>query len=277
MEATMRRLHWVALAAATAIVVACDAAAGTPDEQAPVAVGAASAGTGSKKVKSENRTVDPFERIQASGILQLTVTTGPAQSITVATDDNLMASVRTEIRSKTLYIDTTGDLHPSDGIRVTVALPALEDLRVAGTVVALVERRTQEDTDFNAMATGTSSIELSGVKAKALDVALSGTSTLTAKDFQCKSLHLVLDGTVTAKASGAADKVYVDMNGTSKADLLQVAAKEVSATLNGTNSADVNVSESLTVRATGASTVRYVGNPPKLSKDAPAPNEVRQK
>src|SRR5207237_1289838 len=83
----------------------------------------------------------------------------------VTTDENLVDSVKTETRSKMLHLETVGDLHPSNALRVAVDTPTLDELRLAGDVKVVVEGRVQRDADFLAQATGTSSLELAGVEA----------------------------------------------------------------------------------------------------------------
>jgi hypothetical protein len=124
---------------------------------------------------------------------------------------------------------------------------------------------------------GKSSLTLVGTRARSLDVALSGASRLDAKDLRATKMHLVIDGAGKAVASGGVDELRLDVDGSGASDLSKLAAKTVRAVLSGTAVAEVDVSESLGVRASGATTFLYSGNPTELTKTAPSPAVVKQK
>src|SRR5687767_13738036 len=96
------------------------------------------AGIGSGTAKTRSRTVELSYRILAEGIVELHMKVGASQCVTIETDDNLLAHVKTETRGKMHLAETTGDVRPSQGIRVTVSAPSLEELRITGTVSATV-------------------------------------------------------------------------------------------------------------------------------------------
>jgi hypothetical protein len=268
----MRVLRFALLAV---VLAACDE--DRDNARGSDAPAASEAGKGSKNVKTEPRTVEVFDRINASGLLELRVTVGKPLAVSVTTDDNLLASVKTSTRSKTLYIETHGDLRPSDALRVEVSVPALDDLRVDGAVGAKVEGRTQADTDFHAQASGSSTLELVGPRAKSLGIALAGAARADAKDVNAKRFHVSINGVGAAVCTGAAEDLRVDIDGAGKADLSKVAAKDVTVSLNGTAQADVDVANTLSVRASGAASLVYSGNPTHLTKSAPAPAVVKPK
>jgi putative autotransporter adhesin-like protein len=268
------RVRGLPLFLAGAWVVAC----GGPGAEPPRAsADAADAGKGSGKVRTETRTVAPFERVLAAGIVELKLAVGSPQAVTVTTDDNLLPSVRVETRGKLLRIETLGELRPSKAVRVDVVAPRFDEVRLEGTVAATIEGVAKDDADLVVQGAGATKVTLPAVSARSLDLALSGTSKADAREVRCKRLHVTLDGASAAVAVGTADELRVDNDGTGRAELAGLAARSVIAALNGASTAEVNVSESLRVRATGTAKLLYVGNPTKLDKDAQAPAEVRPK
>lgn len=147
---------------------------------------------GSGISKTEMRTVGDFVEIEISGIVNLDLTQGPATSLEVTTDDNVLPVVLTEVSGGRLKIHTRGGVTTDLGIKVKATTPALASFEGSGATTAT----------------------LTGIRARELRLTLSGASTATATgsveqlSAHCSGasrLHAtkLAAGSVDASASGA--------------------------------------------------------------------------
>jgi hypothetical protein len=88
---------------------------------------------GSGRIASETRTVQEFDRITIGGAFDVEVTVGPAVSVTLTGDDNLLPLVGTEVRGATLHVEPERDLDPTDDIHVRITTPRLRGLSTSGS------------------------------------------------------------------------------------------------------------------------------------------------
>jgi hypothetical protein len=106
------------------------------------------------------------------------------------------------------------------------------------------------------------------------ELTLSGASSAVLHDVHGDALRLALDGASKLRADGAVQKLTVEAVGSSDADLDQLAAERVSVTLSGASEAEIAVSKALDAHATGASKLRYRGDPPEVKQDASGASEI---
>jgi hypothetical protein len=79
------------------------------------------------------------------------------------------------------------------------------------------------------------------------------------------ALALSNDGTASIVASGKATSLTISINGTGKIDTTAVDARDVTVDNNGVGSTDVRVSGVLTASINGIGSIRYTGNPTKVT------------
>jgi hypothetical protein len=187
---------------------------------------------------SERRSAGEFDRIEVAGPVDVDARIGGRPALSVTGDDNLLRLVRTEIRDRTLYVDTRRSVRPRAGLRVDLATPALRAISVSGTSQAAV--RGFRGGDFRASVTGSADLRGAGeARVIALDVTGSGSASL----------------------SGRADRLLVSVSGSGDADLAGVVARAAMVRVSGSGNAAVNAGESLDAAVTGSGDVRYRGAP----------------
>ena len=118
-----------------------------------------------------------------------------------------------------------------------------------------------------------------GVKIKASTATLKlfrGHGAINAKVIDVKSadFHLVLAGASQVVVTGAADRLKVECDGASKANTAGLAAKSVIAAANGASHVNVQASSDLSADASGASAIRYSGNPASIKKSTSGASSV---
>lgn len=174
---------------------------------------------------TEDRMVDAFTKIEVGGALNVNVTIGESTSMTVTGDDNVVALIGSTVTDGTLH------LHLNHEGRVKEKTPL--------QIIVSCETLTKVD------VSGACKVEIDGVTGSDFDIGLSGASELTLGG-QCSQLQAEVSGASSLKASSLqAARAIVDVSGASNAA--------------------VNASDSIIGSASGASSIRYSGNPEKAN------------
>ncbi|MDR2359160.1 MAG: DUF2807 domain-containing protein [Prevotellaceae bacterium] len=231
---------------------------------------------------TETRKVSGFTGISASGVFDITVTKGAAESLAITADEDVMPYVRSEVSGGVLklYIDRNvrRNVRNVKMLKAAVTVKELDMARLSGAC-RLAGEEVFTPAKFSGDLSGASSLQLTVITGQ-LSLDVSGA---------CKAtLHATVENTVVFDISGAtkiqgnltANKLTVDMSGASRLDLTGAAddasfdisgitsihakdftLKNASVESSGASSVDLHVTESLRVHLSGASVVRYKGNP----------------
>ena len=184
---------------------------------------------GSGVLASETRELPPFDRVELTGSNLVTIHVGAAQSVVVHADDNILDRVTTRVSAGRLLIgNEAGGFTTRSPMRVDVTVPAVDELTLSGS--------------------GT--IDVEGV-----DV-----------DVDVDEFTIALSGSGAVSASGRAQRVAVELNGSGDVQLQDLVGQEVRARLSGTGRISVNVTESLDASVPGTGSIVYTGNPPQVRK-----------
>ena len=153
---------------------------------------------GSGKLASEHRSVGNFSKIDMRGAYDVSVKVGPATSVDISGDDNLLKLVETTVEDGTLVLSSTKNMHPKKPMKVTITTPDLAAFALKGA--GDVDISGVHNDSFTVDLKGAGDLKASGEAAK-VDATLKG-----AGDMDLYNLHA---GEVSADLSGAGDmKVY---------------------------------------------------------------------
>jgi hypothetical protein len=108
-------------------------------------------------------------------------------------------------------------------------------------------------------------ISVSSPKLDALNV--SGAGKFEIETLKGDTFDMSASGACSVKARGAVTKLTLTSSGASNLDFGKVECKDVKLIVSGASNAKVDATESLDVDVSGASKVRYRGNPKKLEKE----------
>jgi hypothetical protein len=193
---------------------------------------------GSGNAATEAREVGEFAEISVSSAIKLDVTVGPAAAIAVTADDNILPHVKVEVSGDRLKIYVDESYSSKLGVKVQMAAPVLRGLRASGAAKTTVN----------------------DARGERFRLGLSGASECRWKG-EVDALAMKLDGGSHAAISGSAGRLEMNCSGASKVDARNLTAKSVKAELSGASTARVNVSDDLNVVASGASSLKYAGQP----------------
>ena len=98
------------------------------------------------------------------------------------------------------------------------------------------------------------------------ELALSGSGTIDVEGIDADALAIALSGSGAVRASGRAQRVDVELNGSGDVRLQDLVAQDVHAKMSGTGRIAVNATDSLDAIVPGTGSIVYTGNPPSVRK-----------
>lgn len=104
---------------------------------------------------------------------------------------------------------------------------------------------------------------------------LDGDARLTVKNYDHDALKLEMDGSSDVTVAGKAQNVDVDLSGSGKADLGQLAAQAARVEISGSGSASLSPRDSADIEISGSGDVTLYGHPARVRSEVTGSGEVR--
>lgn len=205
------------------------------------------------------RQVEPFTAIEASGGIDIILSQGTKDAVAVsASDVSNRDNIITNVKDGVLQISYKG----SDGrhrfnekLRVYISFTSLESL----------------------VGSGASDFTLSGtLHAEDFRMKLSAASSFKG-DIDIANLDAQLTGASTLKVSGKVENIRFKASGASDFKNYNLYVVNCMAKLSGASDVRITVSGSIEVKASGASTFYYRGNPAKTDVSSSGASQISQK
>lgn len=195
---------------------------------------------GNGQVRTEERKAAGFHAIEMSGMGSLTVTRGSAFRVAVTLDSNLLPAYESRVEGGVLHLGfRPGTVTGLTKLAVAVSLPDLDALRVSGTCEASLA---------------------DAFKGKSLRLEMSGAGAIAGR-LEYQSVSLGLSGSGHIRLSGKAGSLEAKASGAGEIDAAALQSRDAVADLSGASRLSLRVSGSLSVSASGASSVTYYGDP----------------
>ncbi|WP_299989868.1 head GIN domain-containing protein [uncultured Pontibacter sp.] len=188
---------------------------------------------------SQNRTVSGFKGINVSGGFAVEVTQSGNEGVRIEAQENLLNSIRTEVKNGVLHIYTSDNISTTKGLKAYVSIKELNMIDISGGVKVMGNSTFKSDAF---------SMDLSG-----------GSKVILA--LNTKKLTANMSGASKVELSGRADEMRMDMSGASKVDASELEAKNVNIEASGASNVKVFAQNKLNVNASGATKVAYKGDP----------------
>lgn len=196
--------------------------------------------------------IDDFSRLAASHSFEVNVTVGDEPSLTLRVDDNLESSLDVGVTDDTLRIG----LKPR-----TTASNATLEADVTVTSLDAIE------------GSGAVNVHLGTLAGSTLDLQLSGASELDgAVDFE--SMTGEISGASNVSLSGRIATLDIEASGASDLSLLDLEVDEFIVSLSGASSAEASVNDSIQASLSGASSLRYRGDPDVTTLDVSGASSI---
>jgi Putative auto-transporter adhesin, head GIN domain len=194
-----------------------------------------------------------IERVEIADAFRTTIHVGrSASSGEVTIDDNLVDRLRVDVDGDTLSIDLDGQVRDAT-LRADIDVLHLRELGLSGASRARVDGPLSDD--LTVEASGASEVDVGSVELDELVVGASGASNVSIEE-------------------GSAEYVRAEASGASRLALIGLEGEEVQVEVSGASEAEVTALDRLEATASGASTVRYRGDPDRVLSDESGASSV---
>jgi hypothetical protein len=223
-------------------------------------VGGGTASPGSRLLATEKRALGAsIATVDLSGPIDLTLRQGTMASLEVRGEQRLLANVDTTVEGGRLHIGPRGILlRHRQPIEVTLVLPALEHLNIAGSGQSTVSGFSGERIDLN--VDGTAGLRFNG-RYREIDAGLRGSGDVDLTGGNCERVSADVKGTGRMTLVGATRELRAAMTGSGELDARHLHAEDASLTHKGSGSSAVYASKHVHVELTGSGDVTVYGNP----------------
>lgn len=196
---------------------------------------------GSGTITTETRDVAGFDEITLAGEGSVIVSEGPEASLTIETDDNLLAHIETTVRDNVLLIATESgiDIDPTRSVTYRVSAPEITGLTLSGA--GSFSLATSDSDSLTLRVSGAGDIEIPSLVAEELSVVLSGIGSI------------VLAGEVATQE--------VSLSGAGNYEAADLRSITATVTTSGAGSATIWVVDELEASITGVGDIEYFGSP----------------
>ena len=154
---------------------------------------------GNGDIKTEQRPVTAFTRVDAGGFYEIEWHPGPP-SFSLTTDENLLSHVTTGVEGDLLKIETQDSIAPSHGVKVAITSPSLDGATLSGAVKLNADRLS--GATFGLETSGAAKVTLAG-KVNRLLASLTGASKLEAANLVADDVELSVTGAGKADVSAS--------------------------------------------------------------------------
>lgn len=161
--------------------------------------------TGSGVATTEERSLDYFDSIEASGLGKVIVTFGAEDSCKVRADDNLIDSYKTQVKNGVLYLEPTSLMSPRAGLTANInTTHTVSRLKISGACEVIFRNMESSElaveSDGSVRFTATGSVD---------ELSIAATGSLEAELFElaARKVKIVAEGSskINCSASGFLD------------------------------------------------------------------------
>jgi hypothetical protein len=200
---------------------------------------------GSGNETTDKRQVAAFNKLDIAGSFKITLVQDSSNLLTINADDNILSVIKTEVNGDKLKISTDNkNICSSKQVTIMIGVRDLEAIAASGAVELISNGRLNLG-DFDLNLSGATKVNLD-VAASNVESNGSGVSDITLKG-QASSHSIVLSGSGEVHA-------------------FDFVVGNYSVEASGQSDCEINVIGELNIHSTGASDIKYKGNPTKINK-----------
>lgn len=200
---------------------------------------------------SDKLDLSTYTKIDASGATTIIYNTSDSLSLSVSGKTEDAANIETRIVDGTLFIKSKGNIKGP----VTV--------RINGNKLNAVSLSGASNFSINNKLTNDSFVLES-----------SGASNFTAVDLNTKTTKATISGASNVTLSGTCENFSADVSGASSLKAYKLISNTTEVTSSGASTAKVFASQKLVANATGASTVKFKGEPKEVSAEGSTSSQI---
>ncbi len=231
---------------------------------------------------SDQRAVGTVQGLEVSGAIVVDVRVGPATSLLVEADSNILPLVRTDVRGDRLVIEVERSWRSSNPVRVTYTVPRLTDVRRGGSGrlsvqdlngAPLTVSNSGSGTtvlagrvaSLDAESAGSGSIDASTLQSASANLRLTGSGRMNVGQVRGDYAIAKLDGSGQLRVGGSVRALTARATGSGHLDLANLASEQADLSSTGSGGITANVKQSLIAQNGGSGGIRVYGNPVQRS------------
>lgn len=207
---------------------------------------------------AELRDVSAFSGIKVSGGMEVYLSQGDDYALAVsANEDKFRDNIKTKIINGILNIYYDGGsltFNEKRNLRVYISFKTLQSIEASGATNIIIN---------------------GGLKSSDLKLEFSGASEMRGT-VNISNLLLKMSGASTMKIDGRIENFRVEASGASDLKNYDLAAGNCIIKISGASDMKLTINKSLTINASGASTLRYKGNPENKQVNVSGASSVSQ-
>lgn len=209
---------------------------------------------GSGQVETEERSLDTFSSVVATGSGEVRITQGDVQSVTVTAEDNLLPLLETQVRGGvlTLRVESGTSIRPTEPIVVDITVTELTRVETSGSADVVVD----------------------GWGALDADIASSGSGDVVVDDLLAETLTVGTTGSGDVLVTGEVDVQRATTGGSGDYRACGLLTADADVETSGSGDAVVTVLDRLVADASGSGSIRYAGDPDEVSADSSGSGDV---
>jgi len=211
--------------------------------------------TGSGKVVSEERKAGYFNAVKVSSGIDVYLTQGEKESITVEADDNLHEYIITEIKDNTLKVYSKTNIRKAEAKKVYVTIKDVEKLSASSAGDLYGETLIKSD-------------ELSLSASSAGDIKLK---------VEVTRLKCRISSSGDIDLEGVADELEADLSSAGDLKAFDLITRIADVSTSSAGDARITVTEKLRARASSAGDIYYKGNPQQVDAHSSSAGGIHKK
>jgi hypothetical protein len=150
---------------------------------------------GSGNVITEDREIEDFDGLVASGVGLIEVRVGSPASLRITADDNILPLLVSEVRDGRLILSSEGTYSTNNSVEYEITVPSLDEVTLAGVLGVEVVDLDTDRIDVN--VSGVSTLTVAG-RADHQQVVITGVSSYDARDLVSRTVHIDVTGICSA-------------------------------------------------------------------------------
>lgn len=220
--------------------------------------------------------ISDIAAVEVHGGGEMTIALGDQESLQIIAPRSVLERMDVDGKGKTLRIRQKGQWfwqHDESHAKYVLTVKSLRAIDSTGAIAIAVKDAVRSD-ELIIRTTGASGLSFEQpVAVKHADVRLNGAGELNVPSLNADSLEIHANGAADIRVGGEVITQELHFNGASEYQAADLASKQVTLKFAGASEATLNVSDALNATMSGASTVRYVGDP-TIEKRLAGPSEL---
>ncbi len=250
---------------------------------------------GSGVIKQESRAVANFSRLVLALPATVALSQGPAESLTISADDNLLPLMTTRVDGDQLIIegDNSRGFSTKNAIKVRLTVKSLEAITIKGSGDVFGDQLNGDKLDISIAGSGdvkfksiradqlkigidgSGDIGVDAIDSKSVDASIHGSGDIRLPSLQSTLVKISVNGSGDVFAAGNTDKVDVEIMGSGDVRVGKLVAREAGVKIMASGDAVVHAREKLTASVYGSGDVRYAGSPANVSRKVEGSGSIK--